>query len=190
MKSPLFKLLLSLLTLFLFKTSFAQTATHQDDLIYYTTIAAQIKDAAPKIQGLWGQVQQSIMTAGENKTHQADRQELDNLKNVSAQNISDLDRKLRMVSALHETDAELNLKELCISMFADAKNVQQAAMPQIIALLEKGIDKISPQQTSLLKNFLSKGQDLLYRFRNIQTSLISYQDRHQISSDELRKFGL
>ena len=170
--------------------SVAQNISHQDELIYYTTIAAQVKDAAPKMQGLWGQVQQSVMTAGENKSHQLDRSGLDNLKNASAQNINDLERKIRTVSALHETDPDLNLKESCINLFTDAKNIQQSAMPQILAVLEKGIDKINSQQTSTLKSFLSKGQDLQYKLRDIQNLFKSFQNKHDITGEELRKFGL
>lgn len=171
-------------------SSVAQNISHQDGLIYYTTIAAQVKDAAPKMQGLWGQVQQSVMTAGENKSHQLDRAGLDILKNASAQNINDLERKIRAVSALHETDPDLNLKESCINLFADAKNIQQSAMPQILAVLEKGIDKINSQQTSTLKSFLSKGQELQYKLRDIQNLFISFQNKHNITGEELRKFGL
>ena len=172
------------------RSSVAQNITHQDDLIYYTTIAAQVKDAAPKMQGLWGQVQQSVMTAGENKSHQLDRAGLDILKNASAQNINDLERKIRAVSALHETDPDFNLKVSCINLFTDAKNIQQSAMPQILAVLEKGIDKINSQQTSTLKSFLSKGQELQYKLRDIQNLFISFQNKHNITGEELRKFGL
>lgn len=170
--------------------AFAQSITHQDGLIYYTTIAAQVKDATPKMQGLWGQVQQSVLTAGENKTHQLDRTNLDNLKNISSQNINDLERKIRAISALHETDPDLNLKELSISLLTDAKNIQQSAMPQILAVLEKGMDKINGQQTSTLKSFLSKEQELQYKLRDIQNLFISYQNKHNITGEELRKFGL
>ena len=180
----------SILTFSFFLNTVAQNITHQDELIYYTTIAAQVKDATPNMQGLWGQVQQSVMTAGENKSHQLDRAGLDNLKNASAQNINDLERKIRAVSALHETDPDLNLKESCINLFTDAKNIQQSAMPQILAVLEKGIDKINSQQTSTLKSFLSKGQDLQYKLRDIQNLFTSFQNKHNITGEELRKFGL
>lgn len=180
---PAFLFLISL-------NSFSQTTTHQDDLIYYTTIASQIRDAAPKMQGLWGQVQQGVMTAGENKTHQLERPAIENLKNASSQNISDLERKIRSITALHETDAELNLKEFAISLLTDAKNIQQSAMPQIISVLEKGVDKINNSQTSTLKGFLSKGQDLKYKLRDIENLLSSFQNKHNISREELTKFGL
>lgn len=181
---------LSALIIFTSLNSYSQISNHQDDLIFYTTIAAQVKDAAPKMQGLWGQVQQSVLTAGENKIHQADRASPESLKNASSQNINDLDRKIRAVSALHENDSALNLKELCINLLTDAKNIQQSSMPQILFVLEKGIDKINAQQTSALKSFLSKGQELQYKLRNIQNLFISYQNKHNITGEELRKFGL
>lgn len=185
--------LLTYFSIFIFlspQTSVAQNITHQDNLIYYTTIATQIKDVTPAMQGLWGQVQQSVMTAGENKMHQLNKTSFDNLKNASLQNINELERKIRAINALHETDPDINLKELCINLLTDAKNIQQTAMPQILAVLEKGIDKINGQQTSALKGFLSKGQELQYKFRDIQTMFLFYQNKHKITGEELKRFSL
>ena len=169
---------------------FAQTGTHQDDLIYYTTIASQIRDATPKMQGLWGQLQQSLVTAGGNKNQQLDKGSLQSLKNASSENINDLERKLRTLNALHETDTELNLKQSVIMLFTEAKTIQEKAVPTILLLLETGLGKINAQQTTTLKSFLAKGQELRNKSRNIEGLLYTYRAKHNLSEEALTRFGL
>ncbi len=171
-------------------TSAAQSSNPQDNLIYYTTIVTQIKDATPKMMSLWGQLQQSLMTAGGNKHQQLDRVTIQSLKNASSENINDLNKKIRTVNALHETDTDLNVKQSVLTLFTEAMSIQESAMPVILSLMETGLAKINPQQTTTLKSFLSKGQELRQKSRVIENLLSDYRVKHNISPQDLAKFGL
>lgn len=186
----LLNILFPILIFFISLNCFSQTSTNQDNLIYFTTIASQIRDATPKMQGLWGQLQQSLVTAGGNKNQQLDKGSLQSLKNASSENINDLERKLRTLNALHETDTELNLKQSVIMLFTEAKTIQEKAVPTILLLLETGLGKINAQQTTTLKSFLAKGQELRNKSRNIESLLYTYRAKHNLSEEALTRFGL
>ena len=63
-------------------------------------------------------------------------------------------------------------------------------MPKILSLLEAGLGKINADQTTTLKSFLAKGQELRNKSRNIENLLSDYRSKHNLSAEELRKFGL
>ncbi|MEJ7611280.1 MAG: hypothetical protein WKF88_08900 [Ferruginibacter sp.] len=168
----------------------AQTITHRDALVYYTGIALQVKEIVPKVRDVWGRVQLSLMAARESQTFRANPFDISSLKNAYAQNLRDLDRSIRTVNALEETDSEINLKKVVDVYLTDIKQAEEAALPKIISLLENGVNKINDQQTTMLKGFLYKGQELQTGLRTIENLLATYQRKYNITGEEMRMFGL
>lgn len=179
-----------LFTLFTYSAASAQSNTHKDEIVYYTTLARQMKEALPQLQSLWAQLQQTLIAASQNKNQQPDRTALENIKMASAQSRIDLDKKIRAANVLYENDIDLNLKQNVIGLFTDAKNIQETAIPVILTVLSTGTDKINNQQTSTLKSFLAKGQELQNKSREIATLFDIYRRTHNITDEELHNFGL
>lgn len=168
----------------------AQTISHRDALVYYTGIALQVKDILPKVRDIWGSVQLTMMAAGESRSHQANPADIDHLKNAYSQNLRDLERALRAVNALEETDIEINLKQVVSAYLSDIRQAEETALPKILLLLGTGIDKINDQQTNMLKGFLYKGQELQKGLSMIENLTGVYQKKYNITAEELRTFGL
>lgn len=189
MKIIFLKICCLLFFLFIYNASPAQSNAHQDELIYYTTLARQMKEALPQLQSLWAQLQQTLIAASQTKNQQPDRAAIENIKSLSTESRNDLNRKIRTVNVLHETDVNLNLKQSVINLFTDAKNIQETAIPVILSVLSNGVDKINNQQTSTLKSFLSKGQELQNKSREIENLFDIYRRTHNITDEELHKFG-
>ena len=168
----------------------AQTISHRDALVYYSGIALQVKDILPKVRDIWSRVQVNLMTAGESRSRKANPPDIDQLKNAYTQNLRDLERAMRAVNALEETDSEINLKQFVAAYLSDIRQAEETALPKIITLLGTGIDKINDQQTTMLKGFLYKGQELQKGLRMIEDLSAAYGRKYNITSEELRTFGL
>ena len=171
-------------------TSYCQTSTHADDLLYYTTIALQMKEITPKVQSFWGELRQSIMTATENGNHKLDESKISNLKDDLRNNENELDRKIRMIGSLDETDKDLNLKQIIITYLTEAKSLEENSVPKVIQFLDKGIDKLNEQEKQVLKLFIMKGEELSSKSRNLQSISMAYRGKHNITNAELDKYGL
>ncbi len=168
----------------------AQTISHRDALVYYTGIALQVKDILPKVRVIWASVQATMMAAGESRSHKASPADIDHLKNAYSQNLRDLDRAIRAVNALEETDSEINLKQVVSVYFSDIRQTEETALPKILLMLGTGIDKINDQQTTMLKSFLYKGQELQKGLGLIEDLTGAYRRKYNITPEELRTFGL
>lgn len=169
---------------------FAQDISKQDHLIYYSVIAKQWRDIVPKLQELWGQCEQNVMNARKTSDHKAGSSSIDNLRRAYNENISDLDRANREITALDETDTALGYKQAVLTFLDDAKTIEQSAMPQLLTVLGVGIDKVTDNQNNALKIFLSKLEELHNRTFQINNLAIRYRQRHGITDDDLRNLGL
>lgn len=171
-------------------SSGAQAITHRDELIYYTTIAKQLKNITPDVLKVWGQIKQTLLKAKNSPVHKPEPADISDLKSASSQNIHDLDRAIREVNALDETDSTLSYKSGALSFLLEIKSTEEQAMPEIVLLLTRGIDKINDQQTTALKGFLSRGEELQSRQQQTDNLALRYRQRHNITDEDLRKYGL
>lgn len=171
-------------------TSCKQTSSHKDDLIYYTTIALQMKNIAPRVQDFWLQMQQGVLTARQNGDGKLDKPSFDSLKNSYAAILNGLDSEIAIINMLKETDEELNFKQAVLFHLTEIKSLNQALIPQCLRLYEIGIGKINDRQKEALQTFVTKGQELQLKSGDIQHMSLVYQRKHNISNEELKKFGL
>lgn len=178
------------LSIFTTLNSYGQTAIHADHLLYYSTIALQLKDITPKVQTFWGEMNQTVITATDNGNHKLDGSAISKLKDDLRNNENELDRKIRMIGSLDETDPELNLKQTVIDYLTEAKSFEEAAVPKVIQYLEKGLDKMTEQEKQILKLFIVKGEQLHKRSRMIENLSGNYRAKHNITNLELEKYGL
>ena len=176
--------------LFISSVSFAQQNTHADELIYYTTIVKQFNEITTKVQSCWNQLQDVIIATQKNSSHVADAGAVSELRSASVQNINELNRAIRMISALSETDNDNSLRQQVSDFLADIKATQESAIPGIAAVLLRGTDKMTAQETNMMKTFISKGRDLQRREKEFQNTFSSYRFRHNITADELQKYVL
>lgn len=171
-------------------TSCGQTSSHQDDLNYYTTIALQIKDIVPEVQSFWQQMKQGVLSAKENQNQKLDKPTLDTLKGSLARILNDLDAKIKKINSLKETDKSLNYRQTVATYLEETKELQQTAIPKILELLENGLDKITDEQKEALKQFSAKAQQLQIQSTRIGDLSLEYQKKHNITNNELDKYGL
>lgn len=170
--------------------SYCQPLTHSDDLLYYSTIALQLKDITPKVHSFWGEIKQSVITATENGNHKLDASTINSLSNGMRNNVNELDRKIRMIGSLDETDKELNLKQNVIDNLTEAKNLEEWSFSKVIQYLGKGIDKLSGQEKQLIKICMLKAEEVQKKSGSIPGLLIAYRTKHNITNTELEKYGL
>ena len=171
-------------------TSCGQKSSHEEDLKFYTTIGLQMKDVAPKVQIFWGQMKQGILTARENESHKLGKTSIDSLKMYLSKNIEELEKKIKIVNVLSETDNDLNFKKTIIDYLEQTKTLQETAMPKVLELLENGLDKINDQQKDAVKIFMTQGQELQIKSKEIEDLSLVYQKKHKITNKELDQYGL
>jgi hypothetical protein len=171
-------------------TSCGQTSSHQEDLNYYTTIALQMKDIVPKVQNFWERMKQGVLSAKQNQDQKLDKPTLDTLKGSLTKILTDLDSKIKKINSLNETDKNLNLKQTVAIYLEETKQLQQTAIPKVLELLENGLNKITDEQKEAVKQFSEKGQELQIKSTQIEDLSLEYQKKHNITSNELDKYGL
>ena len=164
--------------------STAQTPTHRDALVYYSLIASQVKDLVPKTRLIWGHVQSNLHAAAESNPFRPNRSEIQMIKTAYEQNVRDLEKGIRSVSALAETDPEIDLKQVVVRYLTGIKQAEESALPKIILLLETGVNKINDQQTAMLKGFLHKGRELQSDLQRIEVLMATYQQKYAITPEE------
>ena len=184
------KICFLLLAVFVTLTSCGQKSTHEEDLKYYTSIGLQMKDVVPKVQNFWRQIKQGVLTAKQDETHKLDKAGVDSLKNYLSQIVNDLNDKIKVVSALKETDQDLAFKTAIIAYLTETKTLQEKAIPKILELLENGLDKINDEQKEALKTFQTKGQEMQVKSKEIEDLSLTYQKKHNITDEELVQYGL
>ena len=149
-----------------------------------------MKDLVPKVHTFWGQMKQGILTARQNENHKLDKANIDSLRSFLSNNIIDVDTKIKTISALNETDPDLKFKQTIISYLTEIKNLQEAAMPKVLELLENGLDKINDKQKESVKVFMTKMQELQIKSKEIEDLSLAYQKKHKITNKELDQYGL
>ncbi len=184
------KIVVFLLSVFISTAGAAQTITHADEVSFYANLQRNYKDIPLKVQGLWGQTSTLIMTTQQNQTHRIDNVAANSLKSSSSQNINDLSRAIRAIAAMDETDNDIALRQNVVNFLSDIKSTQETAIPNITNVLLRGTDKMTPQETTMIKVFISKGRELQTQQSRIEYLFSNYRSKHNISADELKKFGL
>jgi hypothetical protein len=177
-------------TFLLFVISCGQTDASQDDLIYYTTIAMQMKEIKPVLEGYWHEGLQNMLVARQNEDHKLDKKNIDTLKKHFADAFRALDEKIKIISSLKETDKELALKDTIISYLTDIKKLDEEAEVKTFELMETGLDKVTDEQKAGFHKFIIRGQALQNRSQEIENLSLEYQKKHNITKDELIKYGL
>ena len=128
--------------------------------------------------------------AKENEGQKLDEKSLDSLKQSLTQITSHIEDQIKIISTLPETDQEIALKDTLISYMSKTRNLQQQALPIVFELLENGLDKITDGQKKALLDFKEDGRKMLSKTEEIQMQTLEYKNKHQISDEELAKYGL
>jgi hypothetical protein len=168
-----------------------QTSSHKEDLIYYTTIAAEMKAIRPKVEAFLGQMKTGVHAANSNETHKLDKASLDSLREYFNRTISDLNLTIKIMGALKETDKDLDFKQTVLSYLTEVKQLQEAAIPVVLDMLENGVDKVTDKQKKALgQKFMDIGNKLDGKGQGIRILSLAYQKKHNITAEELKQYNL
>jgi len=171
-------------------SSCGQTSSHQDDVHYYATLATSLNNISPEVNLFWKNISIGLRVAKENEGQKLDEKSLDSLKQSLTQITSHIEDQIKIISTLPETDQEIALKDTLISYMSKTRNLQQQALPIVFELLENGLDKITDGQKKALLDFKEDGRKMLSKTEEIQMQTLEYKNKHQISDEELAKYGL
>ena len=166
----------------------AQTSIHEKDLKYYATIALQMEDFGDDSDSGLKILKQAEKTKTGIVNDTLLYHKIDSLlTNLN----SEIDIRIKKIEQLeNNVDDEYKLKEIVLSFLMSEKESLQKMFEIYRIIMKKGITALTELQKADLKKYIENQQKLQIERQKIEKLFSKFQIHHDITVNELEKYGL
>jgi hypothetical protein len=184
------KLLIILSAISLLFGSCGNKEKHDRALRYYVTVNANINNLTADINSYWHLLSAQVKYTGSLPEKKLDQLNLDTLRFGYNETMAEIDDVIDTLNMLPEVDENLNIKKMVIRQLEEVKIIQSNAIPQTIQFLENGLAELSTQQIEALYRSRMQSSSLERLILKLHAAGQEFRLAHNITDEELNKFGL
>jgi len=171
-------------------SSFGQTVNHDKEIEYYITLVTETKNTAIIINNFWHETVEAAIIALQNQDMKLDSSYINTLlKRYQITNLA-IDTSIEKLSTLVEIDQSINLKERTITHLKDIKALQESALTNVIKGLSTGIETTTNEERESFMKFQLRVDELRTASADLEKLALDFRDKHKITYEELKKYGL
>ena len=186
-----YRLLLFIAGFILFSScSCGQTVSHDKAIEYYIIVATEMKNSSKIVNDLVQVTAMAYIAAEQDQKKMLESGYIDTLINYYDVSTIALGKSIDKLSTVCEIDQSINLKARSLTLLIDIKTLIDSSWPPMIKILSRGLGQPTDKERELLEKLMLIVDELKTANADVEKLARDFRDKHNITNDDIKKYGL